>query len=192
MRPPMTPETLRDSRPAGPPQRCLADPQVRVVEVEGRQVHKWPPHPLSTLELQKRGTSALRLPGERIMRLAEELYQGGYVSYPRTETDRFSPNTDLASLIQGLAAFPGDEGVAGFANRLLDANAGLFRWPPGGNHDDQAHPPIHPTKSPTAEEWAGWQVPHLATPAQHAVSLTPRAPCLGAPPCHPRRAGTPV
>jgi hypothetical protein len=36
-----------------------------------------------------------RLPGERIMKLAEELYQAGFISYPRTETDRFDPAYDL-------------------------------------------------------------------------------------------------
>jgi hypothetical protein len=35
------------------------------------------------------------LPGERIMKLAEELYQAGFISYPRTETDRFDPAYDL-------------------------------------------------------------------------------------------------
>jgi DNA topoisomerase-3 len=34
-------------------------------------------------------------PGERIMKLAEELYQAGFLSYPRTETDCFSEDIDL-------------------------------------------------------------------------------------------------
>ena len=35
------------------------------------------------------------LAGERIMKLAEELYQAGFISYPRTETDIFTPDMDL-------------------------------------------------------------------------------------------------
>jgi DNA topoisomerase-3 len=35
------------------------------------------------------------MPGERIMKLAEELYQAGFISYPRTETDAFDPAMDL-------------------------------------------------------------------------------------------------
>jgi DNA topoisomerase-3 len=29
------------------------------------------------------------------MKLAEELYQAGFISYPRTETDIFTPEMDL-------------------------------------------------------------------------------------------------
>jgi DNA topoisomerase-3 len=29
------------------------------------------------------------------MKLAEELYQGGFISYPRTETDAYDPAMDL-------------------------------------------------------------------------------------------------
>jgi DNA topoisomerase-3 len=37
----------------------------------------------------------LRIPGERIMKLAEELYQAGFISYPRTETNQFDSQYDL-------------------------------------------------------------------------------------------------
>ena len=68
---------------------------VTSVQVQGSQRNRWPPFPLSTLEMQKKATSSLRIPGERIMKLAEELYQEGYLSYPRTETDKFDPGYDL-------------------------------------------------------------------------------------------------
>ncbi len=37
------------------------------------------------------------------MKLAEELYQAGFVSYPRTETDQFSSDMDLQSIVQQLS-----------------------------------------------------------------------------------------
>lgn len=43
----------------------------------------------------KSASSLLRMSGERIMKLAEELYQGGWISYPRTETDAYDPGMDL-------------------------------------------------------------------------------------------------
>ena len=66
-----------------------------VTKVEGKPREHRPPVPLATLEMQKRVTRELRLPGERVMKLAEELYQAGFISYPRTETDRFSNDYDL-------------------------------------------------------------------------------------------------
>lgn len=63
--------------------------------MEGRETHRRPPLPLATLELQKVATGALRMPGGRIMQLAEELYQAGFISYPRTETDSFAESMDL-------------------------------------------------------------------------------------------------
>ena len=65
------------------------------LQTEGKERRRFPPLPLSTLELQKKATGILRLPGERIMHLAEELYQAGFVSYPRTETDVFDPQMNL-------------------------------------------------------------------------------------------------
>jgi DNA topoisomerase III len=126
--------------------------QAKVVSVRGNRKTRWAPCPLSTLEMQKRGTQYLRgLSGEQIMKLAEELYQAGYISYPRTETDMFSTDYNL----QGFVETQADSGAAwsAFAQRLL-ANAnnnnngggGLFRWPRSGGHDDKAHPPIHPIK----------------------------------------------
>ena len=43
--------------------------------MEGHERRRQPPLPLNTLEMQKKATRELRLPGERIMKLAEELYQ---------------------------------------------------------------------------------------------------------------------
>ncbi|XP_042481124.1 zinc finger CCCH domain-containing protein 48-like [Macadamia integrifolia] len=45
-----------------------------------------------------------------------------------------------------------------YAQRLLDAEAGLWRNPTGGGHDDKAHPPIHPTKFSGGE--SGWSQDH--------------------------------
>ena len=64
-------------------------------QVDARQVLRQPPLPLATLSLQKEAITHLRMPGERMMKLAEELYQEGFISYPRTETDCFDPAYDL-------------------------------------------------------------------------------------------------
>lgn len=42
----------------------------------------------------------LHISSDRTMEIAESLYQRGYLSYPRTETDKFKEGTDLRSLIE--------------------------------------------------------------------------------------------
>ncbi|KFM25533.1 DNA topoisomerase 3-alpha [Auxenochlorella protothecoides] len=120
---------------------CCDHPTATVAEVKGQQKQRWAPTPLSTLEMQKRASQYLRMPGERIMRYAEELYQAGAISYPRTETDIFDKQYDLRALIgvQAGTRVP----WAPFAQKLVEGP--LFRWPRSGGHNDQAHPPIHPT-----------------------------------------------
>ncbi|CAD7703588.1 unnamed protein product, partial [Ostreobium quekettii] len=117
--------------------------------VDGREKKRWPPAPLSTLEMQKRGTMYLRIPGERLMKYAEELYQAGYISYPRTETDVFDPAIDIRSLVNEHVQ---DNRWGAHAQSILDGT--MWKPPRGGGHDDKAHPPIHPTRYSAGEpEW---------------------------------------
>jgi len=94
--------------------------------------------PLPTVELQMQGSRFLRLSSQEIMSVAEKLYQKGFISYPRTETDQFPKefgfNTIIERQTQGNPWGP-------YAQQLLN---GDFRTPRSGRHNDQAHPPIHP------------------------------------------------
>ena len=107
--------------------------------------NKRKPLPLTTVNLQKIGTTKLRMSGHDIMNIAEKLYTNGYVSYPRTETDQFDVSIDLKRLIGNLADFP-EESAKKFINNLQNGNG--FENPRRGNSNDGAHPPIHPVKLP--------------------------------------------
>ena len=43
---------------------------------------------MNTIDLQKKGTTLLKMSSDKIMKIAEKLYNLGYLSYPRTETTR--------------------------------------------------------------------------------------------------------
>ncbi|KAL3158229.1 hypothetical protein ABBQ38_010482 [Trebouxia sp. C0009 RCD-2024] len=119
------------------------------LQVQGKERRRQPPVPLSTLEMQKKATQSLHMPGERIMKVAEELYQSGFVSYPRTETDSFPPGMDLMAMVRDHA---GDSRWGAHAHAI--ANGNMWKPPGNGGHDDKAHPPIHPTKHTAGE--SGW------------------------------------
>lgn len=74
---------------------CLFAGSATVTNVIGEQKTRRAPVPLSTLEMQKKGTGTLRASGDNIMSAAEALYQKGLISYPRTETDQFDPAQDV-------------------------------------------------------------------------------------------------
>ncbi|KAH9166435.1 DNA topoisomerase, partial [Lactarius sanguifluus] len=118
----------------------LEDNLARVTKVTKKNTKKWKPLPLTTVELQKSGSRLLRLSPKKVLDIAEHLYQQGFLSYPRTETDQYDPQFDFMSLIAKQVV---DPGWGGFASNLQDR--GGFTQPRRGKNNDQAHPPIHPT-----------------------------------------------
>ncbi|PPJ59249.1 hypothetical protein CBER1_05328 [Cercospora berteroae] len=120
-------------------EKCLNAREAVVSRVQTKPTSKWRPLPLTTVELQKCGSRFLRMNGQRVMSVAESLYQKGFISYPRTETDQFDKNMDLRQLVQKQAQT--ESRWANYAQGLIN---GGFRWPRDGRHNDKAHPPIHP------------------------------------------------
>ncbi|XPS81938.1 DNA topoisomerase [Ascochyta lentis] len=125
---------------------CLTSQTARVQKVKTKPTSKWKPLPLTTLELQKCGSRFLGMDSQKVLQLAEKLYQKGWISYPRTETDQFDQAMDLRGLVQKQAQ---GGRWAGFAVALIE---GGFSWPRNGHNNDKAHPPIHPVNfvNPTA------------------------------------------
>ncbi|RCI14715.1 hypothetical protein L249_6451 [Ophiocordyceps polyrhachis-furcata BCC 54312] len=119
-------------------ERCLAAKKALVTQVQEKPTRKFKPLPLTTVELQKAATRLLRLNSQQAMNIAEGLYNKGFISYPRTETDRFDKGIDLRALAQKQTA---SQEWGQFAQGLVD---GAFQQPRQGRHDDKAHPPIHP------------------------------------------------
>jgi DNA topoisomerase III len=119
-------------------EKCLDAGLAKVVKVEKKPTSKWRPLPLTTVELQMQGARFLRMDSKRVMNVAEQLYQKGWVSYPRTETDQFPRDFDLRSIVEKQNQ---DSNWGQYAQRLLD---GAFQQPRQGKNNDQAHPPIHP------------------------------------------------
>ncbi|KAI0675385.1 DNA topoisomerase [Trametes maxima] len=118
---------------------ALQHPTARVTKVTMKDTKKWKPLPLTTVDLQKAGSRLLRISPKRVLDIAESLYQKGFLSYPRTETDIFDPQFDFMTLIGKQTA---DPTWGGFATSLQN---GGFTAPRRGKKDDHAHPPIHPT-----------------------------------------------
>ncbi|KAF5357377.1 hypothetical protein D9758_005864 [Tetrapyrgos nigripes] len=136
-------------------EKVLDNPTAKVTKVTKKETKKFKPLPLTTVELQKAGSRLLKLSPKKVLdvlssrylgellslcpQIAESLYQQGFLSYPRTETDQYDPKFDFMSLIEKQTA---DPAWGGFANSLQE---GEFNAPRKGKNNDHAHPPIHPT-----------------------------------------------
>ena len=140
-------------------ERCLLAKTAKVTKVQEKPTKKWKPLPLTTVELQKMATRFLGLTGQQAMTVAEKLYNKGFISYPRTETDRFDRGMDLQALVRKQTQ---DNRWGQFAQDLVN---GSFQQPRQGKHDDKAHPPIHPITyaSPTVLDDSEKRVYELVT-----------------------------
>ena len=140
-------------------ERCIVARTAKVTKVQEKPTKKWKPLPLTTVELQKMATRFLRMTGQQAMTVAEKLYNKGFISYPRTETDRFDKGMDLRALVRKQTQ---DGRWGPFAQNLVD---GAFQQPRQGSHDDKAHPPIHPITyaAPTALDDSEKRVYELVT-----------------------------
>ncbi|PRP83566.1 DNA topoisomerase 3-alpha-like [Planoprotostelium fungivorum] len=123
---------------------CMDDLKATVTSVDAQPKRKYRPFPMTTVELQKQAARKLRISSDETMKIAEKLYQAGWISYPRTETDVFQDGTDFQSLIQMQT---NDPGWGQYATDLLDQDK--FLPPKKGKSNDNSHPPIHPTKYTT-------------------------------------------
>jgi DNA topoisomerase-3 len=114
-------------------EQCLDARNAKVTKTHKKPTSKWRPLPLTTVELQMQGSRFLRMNSQTVMKVAEALYTN-----PRTETDQFSRDFDLQSLIRKQVQ---DNNWGAYAQGLIN---GGFRTPRSGRNNDQAHPPIHP------------------------------------------------
>lgn len=122
-------------------ERLLENPLCTITNVVEKEKRKWRPLPLNTLYMTKMVSRLFKISSKDCMNIAEKLYNKGFISYPRTETNFFTSNIDLQSIIKKLQNNPT---FGNYAKRLLN---GEFRKPRSGKKNDQAHPPIHPVKN---------------------------------------------
>lgn len=127
----------------------IAGTEAKVVDLKSKPSVKYRPFPLTTVELQKNCSRLFKMNAKQSLAAAEKLYQKGFISYPRTETDIFPDSMNLRELIQKQA---GDDNNiqpwSQFAKDLLnETGSNKFRQPRKGKHDDKAHPPIYPVIS---------------------------------------------
>src|SRR5829696_1635196 len=111
-----------------------------VKEITARKNNRKPPTPLNTTAFTTDASSRLGITPSRAMRIAEDLYMDGYISYPRTDNTVYPRSLDTKELINALVAI--DDFKA--AEFLLD---GRSLEATRGKKETTDHPPIYPTQA---------------------------------------------
>src|SRR6185437_11213197 len=98
-----------------------------------------PPTPLNTTAFTTDASSRLGITPASAMRIAEDLYMDGFISYPRTDNTVYPPSLPLRELVSSLVRIPEFSAASG----LLDGEL----QPTRGKKETTDHPPIYPTQA---------------------------------------------
>ena len=111
-----------------------------VKSIAARRNTRKPPTPLNTTAFTTDASSRLGITPASAMRIAEDLYMDGFISYPRTDNTVYPASLPLRELIGSLVRVPEYSAAAG----LLDQPQ---LQPTRGKKETTDHPPIYPTQA---------------------------------------------
>src|SRR3954471_16950118 len=111
-----------------------------VKEVSSRRNSRKPPTPLNTTAFTTDASSRLGITPAQAMRIAEDLYMDGFISYPRTDNTVYPPSLNTRELVTSLVRIPDFSAAAALLDKpQLTATR--------GKKETTDHPPIHPAQA---------------------------------------------
>jgi len=116
-----------------------------VKDIKKRQYKQSPPVPFNTTDLQAEAYNQFKFSPIQTMRIAESLYQAGFISYPRSSSQKLPPSINYQKILKAIATLPQ---YKKFAEELLKKEKLV---PKEGPREDPAHPAVYAT----------WEVPDL-------------------------------
>ena len=136
-------------------QKCSNVKKGRVISYEATLKDEYKPAPFDTTQMQVEANK-IGIPPSVAMKLAEDLYTGGYISYPRTENTEYPKSLSLKVVLEKLK----DSEFKKEAEELL-AQPSIV--PSRGKRRTTDHPPIYPTAGATQAKLKGdkWKLYEL-------------------------------
>ncbi len=126
-----------------------------VKSYEVRTKEEYRPAPFDTTQMQVEANK-IGIPPTTAMKLAEDLYTGGYISYPRTENTEYPKSLNLRTVLEKLK-----EGeFKSEAEEILSQEKII---PSKGKRRTTDHPPIYPTAAASSDKMKGdkWKLYEL-------------------------------
>lgn len=109
-----------------------------VKEVSRSEFSQLPPPPFDLTTLQTESYRVFGISPKQTLSIAQELYLGGFISYPRTSSQKLPPTLGLKKILQEMSK------QAAY-KRLADLVLATKMVPRQGAKEDPAHPAIYPT-----------------------------------------------
>jgi DNA topoisomerase I len=110
-----------------------------VKEVSSRKNTRKPPAPYNTTAFTTDASSRLGITPAAAMRIAEDLYMDGFISYPRTDNTVYPASLNTKELVASLVRIPDFSVAQGLLDKPLQATR--------GRKETTDHPPIYPTQA---------------------------------------------
>ena len=114
-----------------------------VKSFNSQEKHLRPPSPFNTTDFLSEATK-LGFSAARAMRIAEDLYMGGYISYPRTDNTVYPKSLNIRGILQSLKK-------SAFVEEVSALEGELRKYPTRGNKESKDHPPIVPMRGAKLE-----------------------------------------
>lgn len=115
----------------------------KVVKYSEREKKLMPPIPFNTTEFLSEATK-LGYSAAKAMRIAEDLYMGGYISYPRTDNTVYPKTLNIRGILKSLEKSKFKEDV-----KKLEGE--MRKYPTRGKKETTDHPPIVPMRGAKLE-----------------------------------------
>jgi len=113
--------------------------EAMIASVERKQFKQLPPFPFDLTTLQTEAYRCLGISPKQTLSIAQELYTGGFISYPRTSSQQLPPAIGFAVILKALGKI---KEYADLAKIVLKKKV---LTPNNGKKTDPAHPAIYPT-----------------------------------------------
>jgi|TARA_B100001964_G_scaffold245666_1_gene334533 DNA topoisomerase-1 len=110
-----------------------------ITKIDKKKVKKWPPFPFNLGALQSEAYRCFKFSPKSTQQMAQKLYEGGCISYPRTSSEKLPPAIGYRKI---LSALKESIDFKSYIEKILDKKN---LRPIEGKKIDPAHPAIFPT-----------------------------------------------
>ncbi|BFI73354.1 DNA topoisomerase I [Nanoarchaeota archaeon] len=111
---------------------------LNVINIESKKINVDPPHPYNLTDIQIDSYRLYKISPKKTLDILQSLYEKGYISYPRTSSQRLPDTINFREIFENLLSL---KNYRYYIEKLLKKG----HLKPNNGKKDDVHPAIHPT-----------------------------------------------